>query len=445
MPWSLRAFCTLALAAGLPLNAQTVAPDLSGLVTDPGSPQSFTVNSVHVLCNAGTINLSMSGEKAISLPGCPQRLLGESVQVFGKENRRAHTIIASRIENDVFKERKVAGLSIIDRMPPRASADAFSVRADGYLILITPSTKSSFQGSLKSTADVTTNVWIQYQGRQRRDGKVTADTAIFTPNIVQTKEATLKKKTEFDPTAVTEKDRQSALSKDFLGMKAKKIPAYPDKAMQQRVEALGNQLIPAYQKALANDDPTRIQFRFQVVDERTLHDALSLPNGIILVPYQLVKRLQNDSQLAALLADNIACTLEKQMFRSAPAEKKVTALEVASGSAIPFVPGVPLFSLAAVAMQKKILTEQEKQSGRVSLDLLSDAGFDPAQAPLTWWLLASSKPEPTARIKMPYRAQYLYSFLAATWQLPGTEQSASSAQPSPQSASLPPPASVTNP
>ena len=61
-----------------------------------------------------------------------------------------------------------------------------------------------------------------------------------------------------------------------------------------------------------------------------------------------------------------------------------------------------------------MLRHAEQQSGRVSLSLLSDAGYDIHQAPLAWWLLASKKPKDLADISLPSRAVYLHQTIAAT-------------------------------
>ena len=61
-----------------------------------------------------------------------------------------------------------------------------------------------------------------------------------------------------------------------------------------------------------------------------------------------------------------------------------------------------------------MLRHARQQSGRVSLYLLSDAGYDLHQAPVAWWLLASKKPKDPVDISIPSRAAYLYETIAAT-------------------------------
>jgi hypothetical protein len=62
-----------------------------------------------------------------------------------------------------------------------------------------------------------------------------------------------------------------------------------------------------------------------------------------------------------------------------------------------------------------VFRKEQHQSGRVSLGLLKNAGYDIDQAPVAWWLLASRKPRPVSEIAIPDRATYLYRTLGEVW------------------------------
>jgi len=209
--------------------------------------------------------------------------------------------------------------------------------------------------------------------------------------------------------------KQSKLSMAIMGIDLKRLPPYDDPAVQARVGEIGSRLIPPYQRSLADTDPSKIYFRFVVIDSGLFNDALSMSSGVILIPRQVVERMQNDDQLATVLADNIACALEKQEFRAQPA---VRASEAAflGGMLVP-VAG-PAIELGALGGQEQMLIRIEEQSGRVSLALLHDAGFDVNQAPLAWRLLAPKKAKPTAETAIPARAAYLYRILGEIWNNP---------------------------
>jgi len=187
--------------------------------------------------------------------------------------------------------------------------------------------------------------------------------------------------------------------------------------MHARVSAIGAKLIPKYQRELPDGDEDKINFRFHLVDLDGVHDALTLPSGIILVPHQVVERMQNDSQLATVLADNIASGLEKQFFQIMPGGCVVPSLYLAGlvGSAFVPRPGASVPALLAVGGEDKLMVHNMEQSGRVSLMLLHDAGYEIDEAPVAWWLLASRKPKGLEETSMPPRAEYLYKVLGENW------------------------------
>jgi predicted Zn-dependent protease len=169
--------------------------------------------------------------------------------------------------------------------------------------------------------------------------------------------------------------------------------------MQNRLNTIGQKLIPAYQLHLAAADPSKINFRFQLTDGKRWPAILTLPSGIILVPHEVVERMENDSQLAEILADAIACVLEKQTYRLRIASGVISAGSVASWAQ--FLSVVPVVGLAGTAAgigsgtgQFVLIRKEERQSGRVSLGLLHDAGYDVSQAPV---LVAAQFPQAPPR------------------------------------------------
>jgi hypothetical protein len=130
--------------------------------------------------------------------------------------------------------------------------------------------------------------------------------------------------------------------------------------------------------------------------------------------------MQNDSQLAAILADAIACVLEKQTYRMRAANTAIKVGGVASWAEFFPVIGGPalLAGIGSGTSQSVLVRKEEHQSGRVSLSLLHDAAFDVTQAPVAWWLLVPRKPKPLSSIQPPDRVVYLYRTLGEIWQNP---------------------------
>lgn len=418
-----RRLTLLALASLVYPCAQSQEPDPGeylGFVTRAASGSDFDLNGAHVLCGPNTkIKPTSLGSPD---KGCLQSTpyIGEQLFILGPWDSSMNGIVAKRITIENQKFGDISGSAVIDSLPPRNSEDKSQilVRADGYLIRITSNTATTFDPALHSLTDVQPGVWIEYKGTWLKDGFVVAKEAKLTPNQVSHGEEKLREKKDYDPASVPADSKQSLLSKGIIGIDPKQIPPYFDEAKQARIDAIGQKLIPAYQRDLPDSDTAKINFRFQLIDGQRLHNALTLPSGVILIPFQILDRLQNDSQLAAVLADNIATALEKQDYRLMSPRRSFRASEIAAdvaGSFVPFgsIPAIPL-GMRADDLKHKA----EDQSGRVSLGLLHDAGYDIDEAPKAWWLLSADKPQPLVQLALPDRAAHLYQILGKTWHNP---------------------------
>ncbi len=330
--------------------------------------------------------------------------------INGHKDGRTHLLRAHRV---VFApvEGRLRGNAIVDRMLAPQPAGALLVSADGYPILLTSSTQITFVAPLRSLADVHTNLWLEYQGQQSADGVVVAERALLHENTVQQREERLRANTNYDPSlppASHQKDLQSGVQHLLTGHDPREIPPSPDTSMQRRIETIGLKLLPEYQRALPDGDPTKIPFRFQLVEQKDAANRVDLPSGTILVPRQTVARLQNDDQIAAYLADGMAAILEKQRLRDAVKKRLLTAGEIG---------GVGWLAPSLFAADKKDDLEraESEQRVRVSLALMHDAGYNLAEAPKTWWLLAAKKPKPLTDIEIPNEAIYAYIVIGSTW------------------------------
>lgn len=419
-PYLLLLFATIVPSA-LPAQKLTT----NGYVTAV-SGSAFEFNGMQVNLSPGatfTINHSDASPRyTTSVPAFPPLFLGEPLEITGLVVENSSRIEASEIVLLLPSAPQVSGTGIIDLIPaPTESqidvpAGGKLIRADGYLLLIPANAALVFAAPIASIADIRTNQWIIYQGKQRPDGIVLVDHASLSPNSINRREDKLRTRREYDPSVIDAGDAQGGASKFFRGKDPARLPAWHDDAMQARVERIGKSLVPAFQKALPEDDRTRIDFRFQVTDEPKHGDDWTFASGIILVPHQIVERLPEDSQLAAVLADSIAEVLEKQDLRVIPAHRKMTAATYAGDAAGIFIPGASLVPLVANhQVAKSMLEHSRQQSGRVSLCLLHDAGYDLAAAPKAWWTLAAKSPAAPLPKRLPDHTLFLYEDLGTTW------------------------------
>jgi hypothetical protein len=404
-------FAVLLVSPPTTLFAQdpTHLPDLDGYVTRAASPTDFDANGFRVLATAKTEFAEGDLARSRSIQGGPKPYIGAHILIFGKLNQHKHTISAEKVLF-VPPPKEVKGNGLIEALPAPRTGDAGSrlVRADGYLILISPTTMT-FTPPL---AQLSTNVWIAYKGEQRADGVVVASSATLTPNDRAVREEKARNKADYDPAAVSPDASQSGASKVLVGIDPRKLPPYSDDAMQARVARIGESLVPKFQKDLPDTDPTKLHFRFQVVEESKLRDAEIWPSGVIVISKQVVSRMENDSQLAAVLAESVAGLLEDQYYRLKSTLHKAGAAYIASAA-------IPIAGFVGMEAASKVYAEAvrnaEDQTARVSLFLLNDAGYTLAEAPKAWWILSTKEPKPLADVKLPERAQALYHALGTTW------------------------------
>ncbi len=344
------------LAISVALTRGQGPASIAGYVTRAVSASDFDVNGFHILCTALTGAASTSVQReagtTVACPGDPP-FVGEYLTVYYTLRlTAAHSIYALRIEKQPTpKSGEVSGSAVIDAAPVQEAAGApdsgLLVRADGYRIRITGTTEVTWLPPLQSLAGVETGDWIEYKGKLDAAGVLVAASVKIGPNMIGSGEEKLRADGEYDPTAVPAGARQNYMKNAFRGgytgqaWDPKKFPPFRNAEMQTRVEKIGNSLVPAYQRALPDSAPAKINFRFQVIDNKRLCglipcDALAQPNGIILIPHQLVERTQNDSQLAAVLADAMARALERQQYREEKKKRTANAAVLAGFILLPY-------------------------------------------------------------------------------------------------------------
>jgi len=396
-------------------------PTLIGYVTRVASNTDFDVNQVRVVENPRVeiqVVREIGGSQVVD--NTPL-FWGERVMVYGSFRDQKRTIRAHKIVEIKPITKEVSGFGLIDRVLTKSGDPAgggeWTIRADGYSILIDKQTATTLEPPLTAFSSVGTNMWLRYEGSLRPDGVVVATKAVILKNEVDAKEEKLRAKEEYDPEKVDADAKQNPVRQVVLGWDVQKMPPYHDDVMQARVNRIGQSLVPAYQRALAESDPTKLNFRFYLVENSPVNDAIVLSNGIMLVPKKVMDQLTEDSQLATILASNIASALEKQAYREGSKLEKALAGEwVGAGTALALSlgPGVALWATAH-HVEHSTLLRLEEQSDRVGLSLMHDAGYDVSQAPVAWWKLTSKHPDELWRTEPPDRSGYLFEVIAKYW------------------------------
>lgn len=403
---------------------------MHGYITAVSPPNGFDVNGEHVITTGetlfGPINTK---DPASNRPTRDAVEVGAWVEVYGAHDRKAKTVAAQRVLFRDDLERKLTGLVVIEKMTSTAPELVFA--ADGYRIHVTPATEVKFPHDVKSAADVKEGLWVLYEGKLGEDGLVVASKVRFlSTNHAKSKSEKAAGDSSEPPASgdpVAKDNAQppnnvSGPAEDQIDDRRTDVQfsdntyrISKDPALQSRVRRVGTRLAPVYQKELPEDDPSKIQFEFIAVNS-PIREELASPEGLILVPAQLAARLKNDDQLAAVIADGIAYSLQQKaplviQFNRANLERSAV---MGAASLIPYG-GFAVSSVYTYEMEKAL----KEQRWRVALELMADAGYDPWQAPEAWRLAQPGKlPADTSTLKYPDRSGYQFGILNRMYKKP---------------------------
>jgi len=186
---------------------QEPPPAINGYVTRVVSTSDFDVNGFHVLLTGTTpIEQGTGNGRSAIAAGDLKLNVGMPVYVFGKIQDKSHSITASRLTLLQPELQNINAAGVIDGVPSASSVASSPgdhlVRADGYLVLISEATATTFNPTLDGTSAFDVNVWLNFQGTQRRDGVVVADKASFSKNAISTGEDKLRSKRSTIPRAL---------------------------------------------------------------------------------------------------------------------------------------------------------------------------------------------------------------------------------------------------
>ena len=153
---------------------------------------------------------------------------------------------------------------------------------------------------------------------------------------------------------------------------------YADRELQAYLESVMRKLYPEY--------PGSISVR--IVDSPSLN-AFALPNGSIYINTGMLSRLENEAQVATVLAHEGVHFTHKHGWQQRRSVKSSTAFSVG----LSIVTGIPaLGDLVALSSIYGFSRELEREADAEGFQRLRSAGYDVTQAPVTFeFLLAEVK------------------------------------------------------
>lgn len=160
-----------------------------------------------------------------------------------------------------------------------------------------------------------------------------------------------------------------------------------DLEVQAYVTRIGYRLVPRHIQVADPDAPGTLLFRFYVIEDDSFN-AFAFPDGSVFVHTGLMKALENEAQLAAVLGHEIAHAVyehgRKRFTRSQRSQMlgflaQDVGLEEGTVKRLVFGTGV---------LSNVYSRNDEDQADRVGLHYMVEAGYDPREAVKVWARLA---------------------------------------------------------
>ncbi|WP_131997755.1 DUF5666 domain-containing protein [Acidipila rosea] len=389
------------LCLAIPVSAQDEdqLPNFTGYVTSIHSAEEIEVNLHPVrLTEATAYSLPDNGEGAQGArieqrkSGPPFLRRGTEVTVYGRVDKKSHEFLASKVEIHATAPRHINGAAIEDRAPQLVVQNGHlsgTIYADGNAIRVTPATVLNLLPTGEELTTLDPHVQIRYTAELHANGQVIATKVNFMRLDLGEKEHHFQQSSDFHIQDPDYDHHQYGRVKFLLHS----IRILPDLALQKRVAAVGNKLIPEWQKNLPDNDPAKISFHFIVLEANKTFPVTTLDQaGTILIPANVLARLNNEAQLACLLSADIAVVLERYIYSNLSTARSQEAINVAM---MPFMlEGSALAMVATNGLyQHNYWVPLTESAYRVGLHYVIDAGYDPREAPVAMLRLSAKHPE----------------------------------------------------
>ncbi len=173
---------------------------------------------------------------------------------------------------------------------------------------------------------------------------------------------------------LTSDTREVSIGRKIARKVEEECPPVADIELQEKVNTIGQQLA-------AVSSRKELLYRFAVIEGDTVN-AFSLPGGYVFLYDGLVKKTKSDSELASVLAHEIAHIAARHSIQRAESSMGAQLLQLASlATKQPAAAGG-----VGIALQATLLSharEDELQADRLAVQYLKAAGFE-AQGMLTF-------------------------------------------------------------
>jgi Zn-dependent protease with chaperone function len=399
-------------------STRTQRVKIHGYVTSMSSPTHFEIEDYRITSND---SLSLDFENAgpdVTFTARDVRV-GLEVELSGELDEATGELNASSMKVDLDQFRLKPLTAIIAEAPtgialgPNGWTGDFV--ADGQRIHISTTTRVLFRLSksdkdlqkqakrhapheaidandvdsevLHSLDQVAAGMSLTYQGR--RDpltGIVQADRVTFARNDLEAGEARLWKSLK-----VSERSAQGLRPAVLTINRVGKFTLLASDEVQRYVTRIGSSMVPAYQRDLPTSDPAKIPFQWHVVIDKEAN-AFALANGTVVLNSGLLDVLENEAQLAAVIAHEMAHATQEHTWRQQQFHKTERAgLQIAAAIASAYGKYnlSSLLTMTEAAIRNGYSRNLENQADRIGMGYMTAAGYDPREAPRVWKVMTA--------------------------------------------------------
>lgn len=177
-------------------------------------------------------------------------------------------------------------------------------------------------------------------------------------------------------------DQERQLGEAFMRRLRQQMPFVDDPELNTYVNNLGNRLV-------ANSDDPSQRFTFFIIKDSSIN-AFAAPGGFIGSHSALILAAHNESELAGVLAHEIAHVTQKHLVRAYDSASRMglptaaailAAILIGTQNTDAGVAAVMSVQAGAIQQQINFTRDNEKEADRVGMQTLSRSDFDPMGMP----------------------------------------------------------------
>jgi hypothetical protein len=265
--------------------------------------------------------------------------------------------------------------------------DEDTATIDGRNVVLMPNTALIGGGAWKGKSfstfkDVPLGSLVDLKGIRQKNGTILVSQGSAKPNIFTALEGQLIKSVQ-DGLTVPPSDKMGAGIK--IGGVVYKV--VEDLSVNTFVNMVGNRVVPKFLRNLPPEDPNKVLFRFYVLEDET-PNATAFSDGSVFINTGLLRRLDNEAQLAIILGHEIAHITNEHVRRRYETSQNQALLAGMMGAAASSVlgqqGGLLIARLGYGLLSNKFSRELEDQADRVGLYYAYQAGYDVREATKIW-------------------------------------------------------------